>query len=104
MVLAETYYRESTGGKKLYFAPDEVDIERDEQGRVQGARLKADGEPVEVGRMESMSKSKKNGVDPQTMIDRFGADTVRLFMMFAVAARADPGVERRCGGGCPPVS
>jgi leucyl-tRNA synthetase len=83
MVLAETYFREGAGGKKTYFSPDEVDIDRDEQGRVSGARLQADGEPVQVGRMESMSKSKKNGVDPQTMIDRYGADTVRLFMMFA---------------------
>lgn len=83
MVLAETYFRIGEGGKKVYFAPDEVDISRDEHGRVAGATLRADGEEVEVGRMESMSKSKRNGVDPQTMIDRFGADTVRLFMMFA---------------------
>ncbi len=83
MVLAETYYREGESGKKLYFAPDEVDVERDETGRVALARLKADGEPVEIGRMESMSKSKRNGVDPEAMIERYGADTVRLFMMFA---------------------
>ncbi len=83
MVLAETYFREGEGGKKIYFAPDEVDIERDEAGRVAGARLKADGDAVEVGRMESMSKSKRNGVDPEAMIQRYGADTVRLFMMFA---------------------
>ncbi|KAA3621570.1 MAG: leucine--tRNA ligase [Proteobacteria bacterium] len=83
MVLAETYYREGDSGKKIYFSPDDVDIERDAQGRVSSATLRADGGPVEVGRMESMSKSKKNGVDPQTMIERYGADTVRLFMMFA---------------------
>ena len=83
MVLAETYYREGDAGKKVYYAPDEVDIERDEAGRVAGAVLRADGRPVEVGRMESMSKSKRNGVDPEAMIARYGADTVRLFMMFA---------------------
>ncbi len=83
MVLAETYSREGEGGKKIYFAPDEVDISRDDTGRVDGAVLRADGEPVDVGRMESMSKSKRNGVDPEAMIRRFGADTVRLFMMFA---------------------
>jgi len=83
MVLAETYFREGDGGKKVYYAPDEVDIERDEAGRVAAAVLRADGRPVEVGRMESMSKSKRNGVDPEAMIERYGADTVRLFMMFA---------------------
>ena len=82
MVIAETYYREN-GGRKEYFNPADVDVDKDDKGRVTAARLKADGEPVIVGGIEKMSKSKNNGVDPQSMIDRFGADTVRLFMMFA---------------------
>lgn len=83
MVIAETYYREQDSGVKDYFSPNEVDIERDEKGRIAGAKLKADNQPVTVGGVEKMSKSKNNGTDPQEMIDQFGADTVRLFMMFA---------------------
>ncbi len=83
MVLAETFSREGNDGKKVYYAPDEVEIERDAQGRISGGRLKSDGQPVDIGRLESMSKSKKNGVDPQDLIDKYGADTVRLFTMFA---------------------
>jgi len=83
MVLAETFSRVGDGGKKVYYAPDEVEIERDAQGCISGGRLKIDGQPVDIGRLESMSKSKKNGVDPQDMIDKYGADTVRLFVMFA---------------------
>ena len=83
MVLAETFYREDDAGKKIYFAPDEVEVELDDQGKIYGARLRSDGQPVEIGRMESMSKSKKNGVDPQALIDRYGADTVRLYVVFA---------------------
>ncbi|WP_348675887.1 class I tRNA ligase family protein, partial [uncultured Abyssibacter sp.] len=83
MVLAECFYRESADGKKTYFAPDEVRIERDDKGRVTKAVAIADGEPVIVGALEKMSKSKRNGVDPRTAIDQVGADAVRLFMMFA---------------------
>src|SRR5690606_20118306 len=53
------------------------------RGRVIGARLVSDGKPVLAGGTEKMSKSKNNGVDPQAMVDRYGADTVRLFSMFA---------------------
>ena len=81
MVLAETYYRENEG-KRTWYAPKEVAVDRDDRGKVTGARLIADGEPVTVGRVEKMSKSKNNGVDPQDMVDRYGADTVRLYMMF----------------------
>jgi len=83
MVLAECFYRESAEGKKTYFAPDEVRIERDDKGRVTKAVAIADGESVIVGALEKMSKSKRNGVDPRTAIDQVGADAVRLFMMFA---------------------
>lgn len=81
MVVAETYYREQDG-KKVYYHPSEVDIERDAKGKVIGARLRSDGQAVTVGNIEKMSKSKNNGVDPQTLIERYGADTVRLYTMF----------------------
>ena len=83
MVIAETYYRESDRGKKTYYAPAEVDTETDDKGRITGAHLLADGKPVTVGNIEKMSKSKNNGVDPQALIDQYGADTVRLYTMFA---------------------
>ena len=83
MVIAETYYRENEEGKKTYYNPEEVTVEKDARGRVVAARMREDGAPVVVGGCEKMSKSRNNGVDPQSMIDRFGADTVRLFMMFA---------------------
>ncbi len=83
MVIAETYFAHDAEGKKHYYGPTEVDIERDSKGKVIGAKLKSDGSVVNVGGIEKMSKSKNNGVDPQTLIDEFGADTVRLFTMFA---------------------
>jgi leucyl-tRNA synthetase len=58
-------------------------VQRDERGHVTGATLKADGKPVKIGGTEKMSKSKNNGVDPQSMVGKYGADTVRLFSMFA---------------------
>ena len=82
MVVAETFFREEDG-KKLWINPADVDVERDGHGRMIGARLKLDGLPVSVGPLEKMSKSKNNGVDPQALIDAYGADTVRLFSMFA---------------------
>jgi leucyl-tRNA synthetase len=83
MVVAETYYRTLENGGKDWFNPADVEIERDAKAKVIGAKLKSDGLPVEIGGTEKMSKSKNNGVDPQSMIDAFGADTCRLFMMFA---------------------
>lgn len=83
MVVAETYYRLNANGSKDWFNPADVEVERDAKAKVVGARLKADGQPVEIGGIEKMSKSKNNGVDPQAMIDQYGADTCRLFMMFA---------------------
>ncbi len=82
MVIADTYYRKLGEGKETYYFPHEVDIERDSKGAVIKATLKADGEPVLI-KLEKMSKSKNNGIDPQSMIDKYGADTVRLFTMFA---------------------
>ena len=83
MVIAETYYRLQDNGSKSWFNPADVEVERDAKGKITAARLASDGLPVEIGGIEKMSKSKNNGVDPQSMIDQFGADTCRLFMMFA---------------------
>ncbi|MBB3182937.1 leucyl-tRNA synthetase [Halomonas fontilapidosi] len=98
MVIAETYYRPTENGGKEWFNPADVEVKRDEKGRAVSAVLVSDGQPVEMGGIEKMSKSKNNGVDPQSMIDRFGADTVRLFMMFAAPPEqslewSDAGVE-----------
>ena len=83
MVIAETFYRELPNGGKDWFNPADVDVVRDERGRITGATLRADGQPVVIGGTEKMSKSKNNGVDPQLMVGKYGADTVRLFSMFA---------------------
>ena len=83
MVIAETFYRELPNGGKDWFNPADVDVVRDERGRITGATLRADGLPVVIGGTEKMSKSKNNGVDPQVMVGKYGADTVRLFSMFA---------------------
>ena len=83
MVLGDCYYRDNAKGGKDYFAPDEVNITRDDKGRVTAATAKADGQPVVVGPQEKMSKSKRNGVDPQDAVAAVGADAVRLFAMFA---------------------
>ncbi len=83
MVVAPTFYREDASGKKQWINPADVDTVHDERGRAIGASLRADGQPVSIGGSEKMSKSKNNGVDPQALIDRFGADTARLFIMFA---------------------
>ena len=83
MVIAETFYRHNADGSKDWINPAEVEVQRDERGRVVGATLVADGQPVQIGGTEKMSKSKNNGVDPKTMVEKYGADTVRLFSMFA---------------------
>ena len=83
MVIAETFYRDNTDGSKDWINPADVEIQREDKARVVGALLKADGQPVKIGGTEKMSKSKNNGVDPQVMVGKYGADTVRLFSMFA---------------------
>jgi len=98
MVLAETYYREADNGGKVWISPTEVDVERDEKGRVTKAWHIVDGQPVISSGMSKMSKSKNNGIDPQKVIDKLGADTVRLFMMFTAPPEqtlewSDTGVE-----------
>jgi leucyl-tRNA synthetase len=83
MVLDQTYYREDASGKKTWFNPADVTLNHDDKGRPVSATLKADGAPVVIGGVEKMSKSKNNGIDPQALIDSHGADTARLFTMFA---------------------
>ena len=98
MVIADTYFRTLDNGGKDYFNPDDVDVVRDAKAKIIGATLKSDGLPVEIGGTQKMSKSLNNGVDPQSMIEQYGADTCRLFMMFASPPDAslewsDAGVE-----------
>ncbi len=98
MVVAETYYRNLPDGGKDWINPADVDIEKDAKGQIVKAVLRTDGQAVEIGGMEKMSKSKNNGVDPQAMIEQYGADTSRLFMMFAAPPDlslewSDAGVE-----------
>jgi leucyl-tRNA synthetase len=83
MVLAETYYRDSENGAREWFNASEVDVTTDDQGKPTGVLLKSDGQPVSAGNIEKMSKSKNNGVDPAQIIARYGADTARLFILFA---------------------
>ena len=85
MVLNETYYTEDASGKKTWLNPLDVELDLDDKGRPQGAKLIGDssGTPVIIGGVEKMAKSKNNGVDPQALIDQYGADTARIFTMFA---------------------
>lgn len=86
MVLAGTYYRSNDDGSKTYYFADEVELEFNDKGQPISAKLKADGQPVTIGKIEKMSKSKNNGIDPQATIDQYGADTVRLYTMFTAPA------------------
>ncbi len=83
MVLNETYFREEQSGKLSWFNPADVELTTDDRGRPVTATLRADGQPVSIGGIEKMAKSKNNGIDPQAQIDQYGADTARLFTMFA---------------------
>ncbi|WP_298834090.1 leucine--tRNA ligase [uncultured Piscinibacter sp.] len=83
MVLNHIYSRKGEKGGIEYFWPHEVENTYDEGGRITGAKLKCDGSAVTYEGVGTMSKSKNNGVDPQDLIDRYGADTARLFVMFA---------------------
>jgi leucyl-tRNA synthetase len=98
MLLNESYYREDASGKKVWFYPNEVEVQHDDKGRPISASLKSDGQPVQMGGIEKMSKSKNNVVEPKDIISQFGADTARLFTMFAgppdqSAAWSSSGVE-----------
>ena len=98
MVLNEIFFRKPASGRVVYFNPADVDVQVDEKGARIGAVLREDGRPVESGGIGTMSKSKGNGVDPQSLVERYGADTARLFMMFAAPPEqtlewSDEGVE-----------
>lgn len=98
MVLADTYYREADNGAQEWIAPSDVTVERDEKGQITSAISKIDGEAVISAGMSKMSKSKNNGIDPQEVINKYGADTVRLFIMFTSPPEqtlewSDAGVE-----------
>jgi len=98
MVLAETYYREADNGAQEWIAPSDVTVERDDKGNVISSISNIDGLPVLSAGMSKMSKSKANGIDPQEVIEKYGADTVRLFIMFTSPPEqtlewSDAGVE-----------
>ncbi|WP_420480443.1 leucine--tRNA ligase [Psychrobacter urativorans] len=86
MVLAGTFYRVNSDGSTTYYFTQDVDIDYNERGQPIKATLKTDGLPVTIGKIEKMSKSKNNGIDPQTTIDQYGADTVRLYTLFTAPA------------------
>jgi leucyl-tRNA synthetase len=97
MVNAESFFIKKDG-KENWIEPENVVIERDDKGRLISAKHKVTGEPVEFGGVIKMSKSKANGVDPESVINQYGADTVRLFTMFAAPPEqslewSDSGVE-----------
>ena len=83
MLTNESFYREDAAGRTRWFYPGEVEVRRDEKGKPIGAVAKEDGQPVVLGGIEKMSKSKNNVVEPRDFIERFGADTARVFVMFA---------------------
>ncbi len=98
MLLNHIFFRRSAGGGIDYIPPEEVDFTHDADGRIVNAVHRTDGQPVEYGGVGKMGKSERNGVDPQSLIDRFGADTARLYVMFAgspedSAIWSDTGVE-----------
>ena len=98
MVLNHIYSRKNAQGGIEYFWPEEVENVYDARGAITGAKLKSDGSDITYGGVGTMSKSKNNGVDPQSLIDTLGADTARLFVMFASPPEqtlewSDSGVE-----------
>jgi leucyl-tRNA synthetase len=98
MLSAECFYREDADGKKRWYYPNEVTVKHDDKGRPIGATAVEDGLPVLLGGMEKMSKSKNNVVEPRDIIEKFGADTARAYVMFAgppdqSAAWSDSGAE-----------
>ena len=98
MVLNEIFYRKTANGRITYYNPADVEVHTDEAGKRTGAILKADGLPVESDGIGTMSKSKNNGVDPQALIEQYGADTARFFIIFTSPPEqslewSDAGVE-----------
>ncbi|ENA1773470.1 leucine--tRNA ligase [Yersinia ruckeri] len=85
MVLADAFYYSGTNGERIWVSPVDAIVERDEKGRIVKA-VDGEGHELVYAGMSKMSKSKNNGIDPQVMVEKYGADTVRLFMMFASPA------------------
>ena len=83
MVLNDTYYIDEPNGRKTWVNPEDVLVETDDKGRPVSAKHKTSSKAVNLGGVEKMAKSKNNGIDPQSLIDQYGADTARLFTMFA---------------------
>jgi len=83
MVLAETYYRDTPEGRREWVHPAQVEVARDPKGKIVAATRRADGAAVAFAGIGTMSKSKNNGVDPQALIDKYGADTARFYIIFA---------------------
>jgi leucyl-tRNA synthetase len=88
MVLNHIYSRKGAKGGIEYFWPTDVEDIHDEHGKVTGAKLKTDGSAVTYEGVGTMSKSKNNGVDPQDLIEKYGADTARLYTMFTAPPEA----------------
>lgn len=82
MVLADCFYRENDNGSKTWYNFNDLNVTRDNKGHVVSATSKTDGALVVYGGMEKMSKSKNNGLDPDDLVEQYGADALRLFMMF----------------------
>ena len=82
MVLAESYYTDA-GGRREWVNPSDVSVEKDSKGKIVSAKRNSDGTPVVYDGIGTMSKSKNNGVDPQALIDKYGADTARFYIIFA---------------------
>ncbi|GGA78712.1 leucine--tRNA ligase [Neiella marina] len=87
MVLADAFYHTDEKGGQVWVSPTDVELEKDDKGRITKA-TSTDGTELNYAGMSKMSKSKNNGIDPQLMVEKYGADTVRLFMMFAAPPEA----------------
>jgi leucyl-tRNA synthetase len=98
MVLNDIYFRKPASGRIVYYNPAEIDVKLDDKGNRVGQVLRKDGQPVEWDGVGTMSKSKNNGIDPQALIEKYGADTARFFMMMTSPPEqtlewSDSGVE-----------
>jgi leucyl-tRNA synthetase len=89
MVLANAFFTKDANGKVTWHAPDELSIQKDDKGKITSAVVSSTKEAVEHAGMIKMSKSKNNGIDPQKVIDLYGADTIRLYTMFAAPPEQD---------------
>ncbi|MFT4654263.1 MAG: leucyl-tRNA synthetase [Kangiellaceae bacterium] len=89
MVLANAFFTKDANGRVTWHAPDDLTIEKDEKGKITNAFISSNNKTVEHAGVIKMSKSKNNGIDPQKVIDLYGADTIRLYTMFAAPPEQD---------------